>query len=464
MSSDQQPKRQRAGPGAWQAAGATSKGKKVPSTRVDLKLFQSDPVRVLYLMAQRFERPLIGLHLGKSFIYVVQHPDFARHLLQTRVENYRKSYGPIAQVFGDSILITQGQKWQKLRKLSQPAFATARLKSMPPVIAAATDAVLEEWAPAAGTGTPFAVDRGVQQITLNVVLGMLFNANIASFGPRVMDEVETALVIAARFAWDVTGEVRRRRPDLDRRFALAVQRVSRMTRGFMLRRAAVDPQPDDLLKLLFEARNDPEFPEMTDRQVRNEIVTFVIAGYETTATALSWTIRLLAEHPEMQARVQAEIDQAVGDRVPEYDDLDRLPLLGAVFAEAMRLYPPVPMLSRFANEEDSFEGVSIPKGLQLTISVIALHRQAALWERPNDFWPERFLPEHAKERYPFSYLPFSAGPRACIGHRFAMIEGPLVLARMLQRYRFSLGPVSPSYVWSISMRPKGGHQLLIERR
>lgn len=462
MPADEQPKRQRIVAPISRSAGLKSAGKKIPSTRVDLKIFQSDPVRVLYLMAKRFG-PLVGLHLGQSFIYVVQHPDFARHVLQTRVANYRKSYGPIAQVFGDSILITQGQKWQKLRKLSQPAFATARLRTMPPVIASATDAVLEDWERAAGSGAPLAIDRGVQQVTLNVVLGMLFNADIAAFGPRIMDEVETALVIAARFAWDVSGEVRRQRPDLDRRFTLAVQRVSRMTRDFMQRRGAVDAQPDDLLKMLFQARDDPAFPEMTDRQVRNEIVTFVIAGYETTATALSWTIRLLAEHPEVQARVKAEIDRLIGDRVPDYEDLDRLPLIGAVFAEAMRLYPPVPMLSRFANEADSFEGTPIPKAMQITISAIAIHRRPELWERADAFWPDRFLPEHAKERYPFSYLPFSAGPRACIGHRFAMIEGPLVLARMLQRFRFGRVPAPPSYVWSISMRQKGGQQLLIER-
>lgn len=456
MAADQ-PKRRAA---AGSVAGPA--GRKVEITRVDLKIFQSDPVRILYLMAKRFG-PLVGLRLGRSGVYVAQHPDLARHVLQTRVTNYRKSYGPIGQVFGDSILITQGQKWQRLRKLSQPAFATARLKTMPPAIAAATDAVLEDWQKSAGSGAPVRIDRDVQRVTLNVVLGVLFGADIEAFGPPLMDEVETALVIAARFAWDITGELRRERADLDRRLAVATNRISRMTRDFMARRGAVEPQPDDLLKLLFEARDDPDFPEMTDRQVRNEIVTFIIAGYETTATALSWTLRLLAEHPEIQRRVKAEIDEATGDHVPEYDDLDRLPLTAAVFSEAMRLYPPVPMLSRFANEADSIDGATIPKGMQITISVIAIHRRPELWERPDEFRPERFLPEHAKERYPFSYLPFSAGPRACIGTRFAMIEGPLVLARMLQRFRFALGPVAEGYVWSISMRPKGGQQLLIER-
>lgn len=435
---------------------------KVQVARVDLELFQADPVRALYLMAQRFG-PVVALRLANAIIYVVQHPDFARHLLQTKVANYRKNYGPIAEVFGDSILITQGEKWQKLRKLSQPAFGTAKLKAMPPKIVAACDAVLERWASEAGTGKPVDIGRDTQRITLGILLDMLFSADIESFGESLLDDVEAALVIAARFAWDVDGSLRGNQPKLRQRFAAATTRITNTTNDFVRRRAALERQPDDLMKRLLEARADPEFPEMTDRQVRNEIVTFVIAGFETTATALAWTLRLIARHPEVQTRLKAEIDAVLGSREPAYEDLDRLPLASAVFSEAMRLYPPVPMLSRFARERDEYDGIKIPKDMQLTISVIAIHRRPELWERPNDFWPDRFLPEHAKERYPFSYLPFSAGPRACIGNRFAMIEGPLVLARLLQRFRFSPAPGrTPGYIWSISMRPKGGERLLVE--
>lgn len=450
--------------GGWRVAAPAVKpiDGKLQVARVDLKLFQSDPVRALYLMAQRFG-PVVALRLANAVIYVVQHPDFARHLLQTKVANYRKNYGPIAEVFGDSILITQGEKWQKLRKLSQPAFATAKLKSMPPKIVAGCDAVLDGWAPAAGTGRPVDIGRDTQRITLGILLEMLFSADIASFGESLLDDVEAALVIAAQFAWDVDGALRANRPKLKQRFAMATKRITALTNDFVKRRAALERQPDDLLARLLEARDDPDFPEMTDRQVRNEIVTFVIAGFETTATALAWALRLIARHPAIQRRLKAEIDAVLGSREPDYEDLDRLPLATAVFSEAMRLYPPVPMLSRFARERDEYDGIKIPKDMQLTISVIAIHRRPELWERPNEFWPDRFLPEHAKERYPFSYLPFSAGPRACIGNRFAMIEGPLVLARLLQRFRFSPAPgVTPGYVWSISMRPKGGEKLLLD--
>jgi cytochrome P450 len=453
-------------PGAWRASAPAMKpiAGKLQIGRIDLRLFQSDPVRALYLMGDRFG-PVVALRLANAIIYVVQHPDFARHLLQTKVANYRKSYGPIAEVFGDSILITQGEKWQKLRKLSQPAFATAKLKAMPPKIVAACDAVLERWAPAAGTGQAVDIGRDTQRITLNILLDMLFGADIESFGESLLDDVEAALVIAARFAWDITGDVRKGHPQLVHRFAAATKRITQLTNDFVRRRRLLERQPDDLLTRLLEARDDPDFPEMTDRQVRNEIVTFVIAGFETTATALAWTLRLVARHPEVQQRLKAEIEAVLGSREPGYEDLDRLPLASAVFSEAMRLYPPVPMLSRFAREADEYQGIKIPKDMQLTISVVAIHRRPELWERPREFWPDRFLPEHAQERYPFSYLPFSAGPRACIGNRFAMIEGPLTLVRLLQRFRFSAPPgeESASYVWSVSMRPKGGEHLLVER-
>jgi cytochrome P450 len=407
---------------------------------------------------------VVALRLATAVIYVVQNPDFARHLLQTNVGNYRKNYGPIAEVFGDSILITEGEKWQKLRKLSQPGFATAKLKSMPPKIVSVTDAVLERWGPAAGTRQPVDIGRDTQRITLGILLEMLFSANIETFGESLLDDVDEALVIAARFAWDVTGEMRATKPMMRKRFAQATKRISATVNDFVRRRGLLERQPDDLMKRLLDARDDPDFPEMTDRQVRNEIVTFVIAGFETTATALAWTLRLVARNPEIQARLKAEIDSVLGTREPTYEDLDRLPLASAVFSEAMRLFPPVPMLSRFAREKDEYEGIKIPKDMQLTISVIAIHRRPELWERPTEFWPDRFLPEHAKERYPFSYLPFSAGPRACIGNRFAMIEGPLVLARLLQWFRFAPPPGAPNmgFIWSISMRPKGGERLLVE--
>lgn len=435
---------------------------KLQVVRADLKMFQADPVRALYLLAQRYG-PVVALRLGAAIIYVVQNPDFARHLLQTKVANYRKNYGPIAEVFGDSILITQGEKWQKLRKLSQPAFGTAKLKAMPPKIVAVCDAVMERWAREAGSGRPVDVGRDTQRITLGILLDMLFSTDIESFGESLLNDVEAALVIAARFAWDVDGALRENQPKLRERFAVATKRITRTTNEFIRRRAALERQPDDLMKRLLEARDDPEFPEMNDRQVRNEIVTFVIAGFETTATALAWTLRLIARNPEVQRRLKAEIDAVLGSREPSYEDLDRLPFASAVFSEAMRLFPPVPMLSRFARERDEYDGIKIPQDMQLTISVIAIHRRPELWERPNEFWPDRFLPEHAKERYPFSYLPFSAGPRACIGSRFAMIEGPLVLARLLQRFRFAAPPGKlAGYVWSVSMRPKGGERLLVE--
>ena len=218
----------------------------------------------------------------------------------------------------------------------------------------------------------------------------------------------------------------------------------------------------DLLTLLLSAR-DEDGSGMSDRQVRDEVLTLFVAGHETTANALAWSLTLLAQHPEIYARVRAEVD-ALG-RVPTSADLPKLALCLRVFKEAMRLYPPVYMFGRVAIADVDVGPYRLPRGTIVLACPWALHRRPDEYPHPERFDPERWLPEEEAKRPKTSFLPFSAGPRTCIGNYFALMEGPLVLATLLHHADFSLAstrPIEPEP--SATLRPKNGVPMTITRR
>ena len=216
---------------------------------------------------------------------------------------------------------------------------------------------------------------------------------------------------------------------------------------------------------MLAARDEETGTGMSDAQLRDEIVTLFAAGHETTATALAWTWYLLAEHPDAEARLHAEVDGALGGRLPAYADLEALPWTRMVAEETMRLYPPAYSISRVAAADDEIDGHAIAKGSLVNVSPWVTHRNPALWEEPDRFDPERFLPERVKARHRYAYFPFGGGPRICIGMGFALMEARLILATLARRYRLRLVPgqdIEP--LGRITLRPANGLRMMIERR
>jgi cytochrome P450 len=202
---------------------------------------------------------------------------------------------------------------------------------------------------------------------------------------------------------------------------------------------------------------------MSDRQVRDEVLTLFVAGHETTASSLAWSLMLLAQHPTEYARVRAEVD-AVG-YIPSFADIPRLALCGRVFKEALRLYPPVYLFGRQAASDVEIGGYAMKKGTIVVISPYALHRRPEIWPDPDRFDPDRFLPDAEAARPRTAFLPFSAGPRTCIGNHFALMEGPLVLATLLLHADFELlDPRGSTPEPTATLRPKGGIRMRIKRR
>jgi cytochrome P450 len=245
----------------------------------------------------------------------------------------------------------------------------------------------------------------------------------------------------------------------------AVRRLDRVIDGFIAPRRAEGEDRGDLLSMLLAAR-DPETGEgMTPAQLRDEVMTIFLAGHETVSNALAWTGHLLAQHPDVAAKVEAEVDAVLGGRAPGYEQLAGLRYSRMVIEEAMRLYPPAHTISRTALGPDRIGGVAIPAGAVITISPHTTHRNPTLWPDPGRFDPERFAPARSADRHRFAYLPFGGGPRVCIGNSFAMTEALVILATIAQRWRLAPEPGHPvEPVGLVTLRPATGIRVRPIRR
>jgi cytochrome P450 len=243
----------------------------------------------------------------------------------------------------------------------------------------------------------------------------------------------------------------------NRRFAKAKKLLDGIVHGIIERRRSGGEAHDDVLGMLMSATDEHDGGSMDDAQLRDEVMTLFMAGHETIATASTWTLLLLHQHPEIAARVRDEARSVLAGRAPGFDDLPRLPYLGQVIDESMRLYPPVWIVERQALAEDQLGPWRIPKDTIVGVSPWLMHRHGGLWDEPLRFDPDRFAPERLQERAKLAYLPFGAGPRICIGNHFALMEAKIILATIVQRWSISVdAPEAVRFDPSVTLRPAGG--------
>ncbi|MEX0808316.1 MAG: cytochrome P450 [Dongiaceae bacterium] len=423
---------------------------------LDLARFHENPARELAALATHM-RPIMRVRTGRSAFIHIGHPDTARHVLQTNTANYSKDFAPFAPLVGDSLLAANGDKWRALRARMQPAFAPSRFRTVAPKAIAAIDRVIDGWMPAIGSDKPIDGMPGMVAATIEFIATALFSLPADFVTRHDIEAIEVALEHGGRALHfgAAMGD------DVLKRFRAAIGELDKMAARAVAIRRAEKVKPDDLLTLLIEARDDPDFPEMTEKQLRDEIVTFLLTGHETTATALGWTLRHMSRHPAVLAKMREEV-LALGGEAPGYDDLKRLPYTTAVFHESMRLRPAVPLLIRIADQDDEIADMPIRAGIRVGISILGIHHHPDFWPEAGKFRPERFL--EGTERQPGSYLAFSAGARSCIGSRLALIEAPLFLSRLTQRVRLAPAQNPPLVSLSVvTLRPKGGQRIKIER-
>lgn len=397
--------------------------------------------------------------------YLIVDPAAVRQVLVSQARNYGKStiqYRALSLVTGEGLLTADTEQARLQRPMVQPAFHHRTLQAVAGHVAAAIDRVSTDWDQRIGTVVD--VDEAMMHAALEVVGHALFGTDLSEDADRLARATLQALdVVVARARVPITpprwmptpGNVRLRRAnsELDRAVqAMTQERLSR------------DQEPDqpDMLDLLLAVRDD-QGGGLSQQQVRDQMVTFIVAGHETVASALTWSWALLAAHPQWQQALQEEADAVLGNRLPTIEDYEHLRVARAIQDEALRLYPPAWLITRKSRAAELLGGREVPAGSLIIMSPWLLHRHPEVWPNPDLFDPARFLDGQAERT---AFIPFGAGPRLCIGRDFALVEGALMLAGLARR--FDLGyPVDgglPTADPLVTIRPRGGLPLVIQRR
>jgi cytochrome P450 len=403
---------------------------------------------------------LYAIYLGDQVTYVICDPKLVHEVLVTRNAEFHKApilKKSVGELLGNGLLTSEGDFWKRQRKLAQPAFHPQRIATYSNTMVEQTLAHLAHWQ----VGETRDIAQDMMALTLGIVNKTLFNidmtAKAAEIGKLTYILLEAAndRLNSYEPIWEKLFKTRRRRE------LQATQALFKIIDDIIAQHGAADT--GDLLSMLLAARDDEGNP-MDAKQLRDEVMTLFVAGHETTANALDWAFYLLAQNPAAANTLQAEIATLNG-QPPTMADLARLPYSELVIKEALRLYPPASGAARTPIHDIELGGYLIPKGSNIALSIYAMQRNPALFPEPLKFDPDRFSPAREASIIKYSYLPFGAGPRVCIGNSFAMMEARLILITVLQRFRLELTGKQPVQAEQLfTTRPRGGLKMLVQAR
>lgn len=417
----------------------------------------------------RYELPWVTAHM-------FTHPDQIEEVLVTRNRLFDKrtrGYDKLREFLGEGLLTSDGEFWLRQRRIAAPAFHKKRVDGFAHTMARATEEMLARWDAERSTRASWDVSVEMMRLTLRIASLTLLSTDTERDGRSLADSVGSAVTVLVHEANDRIHELvsipetwptRRNRTTLRAREVLddTVLRIIDERRRLVARG---ERGPDDLLQMFLEATDAETGERMSDSQLRDEVMTMFLAGHETTANALTWSLYLLGKAPHVARALRDEARAVLEDRLPSAEDVPRLELARRVFAESLRLYPPVWIVGRRAVIDVELGGYRLPADSLVFLVPWVTHRHPDFWRDPEGFDPDRFAPERRDEqRYKHQYLPFIAGPRMCIGAGFAQFEGVLVLAQIARRFHVALVPgqhVEPEPV--ITLRPRNGVQVSIER-
>ena len=398
---------------------------------------------------------VVRLRFGAMRYLVLNHPDAIRHVLVDNPNNYTKSrnYAGLKLVLGRGLVTSEGTLWRKQRKLSQPAFHREHLAGFAAQMVSLTDAMCSRWL--ARCPAEIDVHAEMSRLTFAIVARTLFGVDVDRHSAEIADAVGVLTEFTRRYverfvpipAWLPTaGNVR---------FHRALRRVESLVQRIIDARRLAGHPGDDLLGMLIAADS------VDEQLLRDEVMTAILAGHETTANALTWMWHLVAQRPATALAMRDEVARVLGAGVPAPPDLAKLQIVTRVVQESLRLYPPVWSFEREAIEDDAVMGFAVSAGTVVSVWPYTLHRNTAWWPRPDEFDPDRFLPERSADRPRYAYLPFGAGPRTCIGASFAMMEAQIIVARMAQRFAFEPVREHVDLKLDVTLRPKGGLTLRV---
>jgi cytochrome P450 len=426
---------------------------------------RSNPIRTFIDAADRYG-DLVHMKAGPYHGFLLSEPAHIRHVLQDNARNYHKSplYARLRDTLGNGLLTSEDASWLRQRRLSQPAFHRQRLVAMADVMAACAQQMLERWDGIAAAGGTIDVVEEMMGLTQAIIVRTMFSTDLGATAEVVN---RTWPVINRRIGetfWATKLETSLPLP-ANRRFWRALAELDAVVYRIIADRRRTGRDEPDLLSMFLSARDEETGAVMTDRQLRDEVMTMLLAGHETTSLALSWTYYLLSQNPEIERRIADEVDRVIGAGRPSFEHLDRLVCIRRAIDESLRLYPPAWGFSRLAMGDDDIGGYRVPKGSLVYLIPFVIHRRPKLWPDPGRFDPDRFTPEQEAARPKFAYIPFGGGPRGCIGNHFAMIEVQLIVAAIAQRYRVELLPdqqIRPEPL--ITLRPAPGVRARLSAR
>ena len=423
--------------------------------------YTRDPFGFMLRCAREYG-PVSYARLSGRPHFLLTEPADVERVLVTNHRNYSKGevQAREASLFGNGLLLSEGDFWRSQRRIMQPAFHRRRVEGYAEIMTASTERMLAGWR----DGTTRDIHQDMTMLTLEIVVRVLF-------GTKVHDQLHRLAhafaMVAEHFqvVYDRVFFVPERIPiPGNRRYRKALEWLDREVDQIIRERRASGLGGDDLLAMLLEARDDNGRP-MSDRQLRDEVMGLFLAGHETTAHTLGFACNLLGQHPDEESKLLAELHRSLGGRLPTVEDLRRLRFTEQVTKEALRLYPAVYSMLREARHDDELGGYHVPAGTTVILPQWVLHRDARFYPDPEAFTPERWTQEFERDLPRCAYFPFGAGPRVCIGNSFALMELRLILATVLQHWHLEPASRAPlELLASITTRPRRGIAMVVHQR
>jgi enediyne biosynthesis protein E7 len=418
-------------------------------------LAQENPMQVLMNLCEKYNG-VIPVNLKNQRIVLLSEPAHAERVLVTNADNYTKYFDGLRPVFGRSMITIDGALWQKIRIPQQAAFHPHMFEEYFPYLMTAIESKMARWQNIAETGETVEMVEETWTMAADMVCRALFDREMP-FNPHfVFKQVKTYTDVMnhknVRLK-SVRGEL----VEITDEDTAKAMEVWHSVPDMVIGANVIDHRENTLLTMIQKAEADPEFPDFDHRQVIDEMKQYLWAGTETTALTLAWSLYLLSRHPEAMERIREEAYRVCGDGDPEWNQVQQLTYTKQVIQETMRLYPPIWGLIRIAAGDDEIAGHQIKAGDKVSMLTYIAHHSPKYWDDPEKFDPDRFAPERAKKRVKYSYLPFAAGKRACIGGALSQIENTLALVQLLRRFTPEyVGPDPAKIHATVTLCPKGG--------
>ena len=424
------------------------------------KIFKNDPMELFMRINNDFGS-IASFSIFGIRVTSITNPVDVKYVLQENSSNYTKSitYNELKHILGQGLLTSEGSFWKRQRRISQPAFKKSMIEGFAVIVLEEIDKVLKSYENKSITD----ISDDMMKITFTVVGKALFQKDLGERAEIIGKALETSLELVQDRIQTLLKFPLAFTTPTNTKLNQAIHTMKSMVDELILERRKSGGGQGDLMDFLMFTKDEETGETMTDSQIRDEVLTFLLAGHETTSNALSWTFYLLSLHPDIRNKVREEVYPVMRTGLG-YSSLEHLPYTRNVIQEAMRLFPPIWIIERSPIKDDIIGGYKVPRGSVVSVCINSIHKDKDYWINPEGFDPERFNAENSAGRHGFSYLPFGGGPRICIGNHFAMMEATLILASIVHHYDLnltSLAKVTRNPV--ITLRPKNGIEMSIHK-